>query len=131
MFEIRIKKLTFPENYRVRYDMYIGSSDNPNHIIQELIDNSIDEILGGFATKLHVITTRTHSIVIDNGRGLPVYKDKDNPTDVITKSLLTESHVGGKFEVTSEAEVKDNSVSSARGVFTRGKNGVKFGTLRQ
>jgi topoisomerase-4 subunit B len=117
--EIEITKLKFPDTIRKRFDMYIGSSDNPNQIIQELIDNGIDEILSNHANILNIYTTDTYTIISDNGRGIPIYADKDEHDSVITKSLFSETHVGSKFDFETTSSV----------VFSRGKNGVKFGAL--
>lgn len=115
MNEINIVKLRFPENIRKRFDMYIGSSINPNHIIQELIDNSIDETLSKYADNVSIITRDTYSIIKDNGRGLPVYIDKDSPNNLIIKAIFTESHVGSKFDILTDKKVE---------YYSRGKNGI-------
>ena len=119
--EVKIVKLKFPDTIRKRFDMYIGSSNNPNQIVQELIDNGIDEILSDYATDLHIFTTDTYTIVADNGRGIPVYIDKEDPEFVITRALFSETHVGSKFDQNLKTDA----------AFTRGKNGVNIGALVQ
>lgn len=112
--EIEVLKLRFPEDIRTRFDMYIGSAADPNQIIQELIDNGIDEVLAGYATSLKIYTTLKYAVVADNGRGIPVYEDKDDPTVPITKALFCETHTGSKFK----------QADSQNTAFSRGKNGV-------
>lgn len=96
--EIEIKRLKFPENIRRRSGMYIGSTLDPKVIIRELVDNSVDELLNGYASYVDVTTYEPYSIVIDDGRGVPVYVDPDDPEFTITRALFTESHVGSKFD---------------------------------
>ena len=69
----------------------------PNHLAQEVIDNSVDEALAGFATKVEVILHADQSLeVIDNGRGMPV---DIHPTEGVSgvEVILTKLHAGGKF----------------------------------
>lgn len=73
--------------------MYIGSTENPIHLVEELIDNSLDECVGGYATVVAInINTKTHVYsVIDNGRGIPL---KDNVPVIISTKLFS----GAKFQ---------------------------------
>ena len=60
------------EPVQIRPGMYTDTT-RPNHLAQEVIDNSVDEALAGFATKVEVILHADQSLeVIDNGRGMPV-----------------------------------------------------------
>ena len=60
------------EPVQIRPGMYTDTT-RPNHLAQEVIDNSVDEALAGFATKIEVILHADQSLeVIDNGRGMPV-----------------------------------------------------------
>ncbi|MDU7786355.1 MAG: ATP-binding protein, partial [Aggregatibacter aphrophilus] len=60
------------EPVQLRPGMYTDTT-RPNHLAQEVIDNSVDEALAGFASKIEVILHKNQSIeVIDNGRGMPV-----------------------------------------------------------
>jgi topoisomerase-4 subunit B len=82
-----------------RPDMYTRT-DYPLHIIQEVIDNSVDEALGGFCTKIDVELFKDGSVqVSDNGRGIPVglHKEKKIPVVLAAYSML---HAGGKFSKT-------------------------------
>ncbi len=99
----KIKVLKGLEPVRQKPGMYTRT-ENPNHIVYEVIDNAQDEALGGFSDKIEVKVLENDVIqVSDNGRGIPVdvMVDPDNPDingryaiDVI----FTELHSGGKFE---------------------------------
>jgi DNA gyrase subunit B len=79
--------------------MYIGSTgyDGVHHLIKEIADNSIDEAIAGFASKVEVVILEDGGITIsDNGRGIPV--DKHPKTGLSTlETVLTVLHAGGKF----------------------------------
>ena len=91
-----IEVLTGLEPVRRRPGMYTDTT-RPNHLGQEVIDNSVDEALAGFATKVEVILHADQSLeVIDNGRGMPV---DIHPTEGVSgvEVILTKLHAGGKF----------------------------------
>ena len=85
---------------RKRPAMYIGSTDSRgvHHLVYEAVDNSIDEALGGFCSKISVVIHKNGSITIsDNGRGIPVdMHPKLNKPAV--EVVMTKLHAGGKFD---------------------------------
>ncbi|QDE82178.1 DNA gyrase/topoisomerase IV subunit B [Myxococcus xanthus] len=89
------------EPVRKRPAMYIGGTDSTgyHHLLWEILDNSVDEVINGFATTVEVTLHKdSRSVtVVDNGRGIPVDimpKHKKPAVEVI----LTTLHAGGKFE---------------------------------
>lgn len=86
------------EAVRKRPGMYIGSTDinGLHHLVWEIFDNSIDEVLAGYANDIKVILKTDGSVVVeDNGRGIPVDTHSNGKTGVET--VFTELHAGGKF----------------------------------
>lgn len=85
------------EPVQVRPGMYTDTRF-PNHLIQEVVDNSIDEALSGFADTVHIILSKDGYITVaDNGRGIPTSihpKEKMSGVEVILEKL----HAGGKFK---------------------------------
>ena len=85
------------EPVRRRPGMYTDVS-RPNHLVQEVVDNSVDEALAGFAREIEVTLYRDGSVeVIDDGRGMPV---DDHPEHGISgvELILTRLHAGAKFD---------------------------------
>jgi DNA gyrase subunit B len=95
----QIQVLEGLEPVRKRPGMYIGSTgfDGVHHLIKEIADNSIDEAIAGYATKVEVVILADGGMRIsDNGRGIPV--DKHPKTGLSTlETVLTVLHAGGKF----------------------------------
>ncbi|MGL5438603.1 MAG: DNA topoisomerase IV subunit B [Metamycoplasmataceae bacterium] len=86
------------EAVRKRPGMYIGSTDinGLHHLLWEIFDNSVDEVLSGFASEIKVILKKDGSVVVeDNGRGIPIDKHSNDRTAV--EVIFTELHSGGKF----------------------------------
>jgi len=97
--ENSIKILEGLEAVRKRPGMYIGSTDKRglHHLIWEIVDNSVDEIINGYGNKVKIVLYKDGSISIeDDGRGVPVGM---HPSGMSTPEVIyTVLHAGGKFE---------------------------------
>ena len=101
-----IKILEGLEAVRLRPAMYIGSTGEMglHHLVYEVVDNSVDEALAGYATGIEVIIHFDNSItVIDDGRGIPVdVMDLGNGKQMpAVQVVLTKLHAGGKFDAST------------------------------
>jgi len=91
-----IEVLTGLDPVRKRPGMYTDTS-RPNYLIQEVVDNSVDEAISGYAGKIEVTLHKDGSIsVSDDGRGMPVDKHPEEKVSGV-EVILTRLHAGGKF----------------------------------
>ncbi|MEM9418530.1 MAG: ATP-binding protein, partial [Planctomycetota bacterium] len=97
------------EAVRKRPGMYIGgvSSAGLHHMAWEVLDNSVDEAMNGHATEITLTLHKPGDTisVADNGRGIPVDKNK-KPGKTGLELVLTELHAGGKFQNDGEGNYK-------------------------
>ena len=91
-----IEVLSGLDPVRKRPGMYTDTT-RPNHLAQEIIDNSVDEALAGHADTITVILHKDNSLeVVDNGRGMPVDKHPQHKISGV-ELIMTRLHAGGKF----------------------------------
>lgn len=91
-----IEVLSGLDPVKKRPGMYTDTQ-RPNHLAQEVIDNSVDEALGGYATRIEVVLRKDGSLsVTDDGRGMPVDIHPEHKVSGV-ELILTRLHAGGKF----------------------------------
>ncbi|MDP2229175.1 MAG: DNA topoisomerase IV subunit B [Moraxellaceae bacterium] len=91
-----IEVLSGLDPVKKRPGMYTDTT-RPNHLAQEVIDNSVDEALGGFASRIEVVLYKDGSLsVTDDGRGMPVDIHPEHKVSGV-ELILTRLHAGGKF----------------------------------
>jgi len=91
-----IEVLSGLEPVRKRPGMYTDTT-RPNHLVQEVVDNSVDEAMAGFANGIDVVLYKDGSVLVsDNGRGMPVDIHPEQGIPGV-EVILTQLHAGGKF----------------------------------
>ncbi|MBS3954021.1 MAG: DNA topoisomerase IV subunit B [Methylomicrobium sp.] len=91
-----IEVLSGLEPVRKRPGMYTDTT-RPNHLVQEVVDNSVDEAIAGFANNIEVVLAKDGGILVsDNGRGMPVDIHPEQGIPGV-EVILTQLHAGGKF----------------------------------
>lgn len=91
-----IEVLSGLDPVRKRPGMYTDTT-RPNHLVQEVVDNSVDEALAGYASLIEVTLFKDGSVkVVDNGRGMPVDMHPEQGIPGV-EVILTQLHAGGKF----------------------------------
>lgn len=88
------------EPVRLRPGMYIGGIDKTalHHLVNEIFDNSMDEVVAGYANEIYLSLNKDGSITLrDNGRGIPIDPHPKFPDKSALEVILTTLHSGGKF----------------------------------
>lgn len=114
-----IKVLAELDHIRKRPGMYIGDTKNPTHLIKEVLDNSLDELLNGFADTISIdYDTKGNVSIADNGRGFPIHEVTlpDGKKEDSVVSALGKLFSGAKFD--------DNTYDISKGTHGVGLSAV-------
>jgi len=130
----KLKRLSDMEHVRKRPSMYIGDTTlrGLHHLVYEVLDNSIDEAMAGYATRVSVVINTDGSVtVIDDGRGIPVEKhdqlSEEEEREVSTlEGVMTMLKFGGKFGESTDVNAEENAYKVSGGLHGVGVTVVNF-----
>ncbi len=89
------------EHIQLRPDMYIGTTETPHHLLEEVLDNAFDEALQNHVSEITINITKDNEVIIsDNGRGIPLNKKQGK---YIPNLVCTKLHTSGKFNIKTKA----------------------------
>lgn len=113
MSDIQITRLRYPDTIRKNVGMYLSGTESYTVPLREIANNSEDELLNGYATFIHIFNYNDFKMVVDNGRGIPIYADPETPDISILKSTVTDVHAGSKLEQSDEVTSGTHGVGSS------------------
>lgn len=113
MSDIQITRLRYPDTIRKNVGMYLAGTESYTTPVREISNNSEDELLNGHATFINIFNYNEFKMVVDNGRGIPIYADPENPEVSILQSTVTDVHAGSKLEQTDEVTSGTHGVGSS------------------
>ena len=130
----QLKRLTDMEHVRKRPAMYIGDTTirGLHHLVYEVLDNSIDEAMAGFATRVSVVINTDGSVTVnDDGRGIPVGRhdqlsDEEDREVTTLEGVMTMLKFGGKFGEASDDDAEENPYKVSGGLHGVGVTVVNF-----
>ncbi len=130
----KLKRLSDMEHVRKRPSMYIGDTTirGLHHLVYEVVDNSIDEAMAGFATKVTVTINTDGSVTVqDDGRGIPVDRhdqlSSEEDREVSTlEGVMTMLKFGGKFGEAGDIDADENPYKVSGGLHGVGVTVVNF-----
>jgi DNA gyrase subunit B len=130
----QLKRLTDMEHVRKRPAMYIGDTTigGLHHLVYEVLDNSIDEAMAGFASRVSVIINTDGSVTVhDDGRGIPVGRhdqlsDEEDREVTTLEGVMTMLKFGGKFGEASDDDADENPYKVSGGLHGVGVTVVNF-----
>lgn len=111
--EIKITRLVYPQNIRENVGMYLGDVNSFTTPLREIINNSEDEFLNNHADLIFIENNKDYKLIVDNGRGIPIYKDHENEEESILFSTVTDLHAGSKLTESAEVTSGTHGVGSS------------------
>lgn len=130
----KLKRLSDMEHVRKRPSMYIGDTTirGLHHLVYEVVDNSIDEAMAGFASKVTVAINTDGSVTVqDDGRGIPVDRhdqlsaEEDREVSTL-EGVMTMLKFGGKFGDSDDIDADENPYKVSGGLHGVGVTVVNF-----